>query len=149
VQVPPLDPPPQIGATLSLTAGPDGNLWFTEYGADRIGRITPAGAITQFGIHDGASLPYDITTGADGNLWFTEYEGKRIGQITPDGAIRTFAIPAMDSLPYGIAPRPDGNLWFAESGADKIGRITDRPAPAPVSTSTMCLHACEIGWPPR
>src|SRR5262249_56379731 len=31
-----------------ITRGPDGNLWFTEATADRIGRITPAGVVTQF-----------------------------------------------------------------------------------------------------
>src|SRR6266516_3008942 len=62
------------GAGLAnITAGPDGNLWFTEPNIDRIGRITPAGVVTEFsaGITAGAR-PYDITAGPDGNLWFTE-----------------------------------------------------------------------------
>jgi len=29
-----------------ITAGPDGNVWFTEYSGNRIGRITPIGAVT-------------------------------------------------------------------------------------------------------
>src|SRR5215475_9162502 len=35
-----------------ITRGPDGNLWFAETLADRIGRITPGGVVTQF------SLPF-------------------------------------------------------------------------------------------
>ena len=31
-----------------ITAGPDGNLWFTEFDGNRIGRITPAGVVTEF-----------------------------------------------------------------------------------------------------
>src|SRR5262249_52870362 len=31
-----------------MTRGPDGNLWFTESLAGKIGRITPAGVITEF-----------------------------------------------------------------------------------------------------
>ena len=31
-----------------ITRGPDGNLWFTEALAGKIGRITPAGVITEF-----------------------------------------------------------------------------------------------------
>ena len=31
-----------------ITAGPDGNLWFTEHDANKIGRITPSGAVTEF-----------------------------------------------------------------------------------------------------
>ena len=67
-----------------ITAGPDGNLWFTEYDGDRIGRITPAGVVTEFsaGITAGAG-PRGIAAGPDGNLWFTEFAGDRIGRITP------------------------------------------------------------------
>ena len=31
-----------------ITAGPDGNLWFTEFGVGKIGRITTAGTVTEF-----------------------------------------------------------------------------------------------------
>ena len=31
-----------------ITAGPDGNVWFTEAYADRIGRITPAGVVSEY-----------------------------------------------------------------------------------------------------
>ncbi len=33
-----------------ITTGPDGNLWFTEYGRNKIGRISTAGAITEYGL---------------------------------------------------------------------------------------------------
>jgi streptogramin lyase len=32
----------------AIASGPDGNLWFTEYVAAKIGRITPAGKINEF-----------------------------------------------------------------------------------------------------
>ena len=35
-------------APQGITAGPDGNLWFTESDASRIGRITPAGVASEF-----------------------------------------------------------------------------------------------------
>src|SRR5712691_6897428 len=57
---------------LYITAGPDGNLWFTDYGQIAIGRITTSGAITEFPIPQG-SQPEGITLGPDGNLWFTMY----------------------------------------------------------------------------
>lgn len=31
-----------------LTAGPDGNVWFTNANADSVGRITPQGTVTSF-----------------------------------------------------------------------------------------------------
>ena len=34
--------------SFAITAGPDGNLWFTEPNLERIGRITPAGVVSEF-----------------------------------------------------------------------------------------------------
>ncbi len=64
-----------------ITAGPDGNLWFTENSGNKIGRITTAGVITEFPIPTARSFPEDITAGPDGNLWFTEWNGNKIGQV--------------------------------------------------------------------
>jgi streptogramin lyase len=38
-----------------IVAGPDGALWFTEKGANNVGRITTAGQITEFPIPNNAS----------------------------------------------------------------------------------------------
>ena len=61
-----------------ITVGPDGNLWFAEFNANRIGRITPDGVITEFLIPTPNARPEDITTGPDGNLWFTDPVGNKI-----------------------------------------------------------------------
>ena len=68
----------------NITSGPDGNLWFTESGASKIGWITPQGAITEFPLPfpGVGSDPSGITSGPDRNLWFTEYAGNQIGRIT-------------------------------------------------------------------
>jgi streptogramin lyase len=111
-----------------ITAGPDGNLWFTERNiwANRIGRITPAGTITEFTIPTSACMPGGITAGPDGNLWFTEsyFKSNKIGRITPSGTVTEFTIPTNASGPDGITAGPDGNLWFTEDGGNQIGRIT-------------------------
>jgi streptogramin lyase len=57
---------------VGIAAGPDGNVWFTEPDARRIGRITPKGRLTEFsaGITSGYG-PVGITAGPDEDLWFT------------------------------------------------------------------------------
>ena len=57
-----------------ITAGPDGNIWFTEW-ANAIGMINP----TTHAISSIRRPPerfqrptLEITSGPDGNLWFTE-----------------------------------------------------------------------------
>ncbi|MHB8312787.1 MAG: Vgb family protein [Candidatus Dormibacteria bacterium] len=105
-----------------ITAGPDGNLWFTELNADNIGKITPAGTITEYPV--GSVSPLGITAGPDGNLWFTEYTANKIGKITTAGAVTAYSVPTVSSDPHGITAGPDGNLWFTEYTGNKIGKIT-------------------------
>jgi streptogramin lyase len=116
-----------IGGPTLITAGPDGNLWFTEEGANQIGRITPQGALKEFPIPTAGSSPYGITAGPDGNLWFTQHVGK-IGRITPQGAIKEFPVRTADGSLNEITAGPDGNLWFTESYDNKIGRMTPKGA---------------------
>src|SRR5436190_37063 len=125
----------------SITAGPDGNLWFTEGSGNKIGRISPTGVISEFAVPT-ANTPYGpsagplgITAGPDGNLWFAEINAFKIGQITPAGTIREFSLPTSNSPPYGIIAGPDGNLWFTEAEqtfnpVSKVGRIRV-PGPVP------------------
>ena len=47
--------------------GPDGALWFAEFGTDQIGRITTAGIITEFQLTLGTA-PSEIALGPDGAL---------------------------------------------------------------------------------
>ena len=63
-------PGPRPG--LGGTDGPDGNIWFTEPSQFTIGKITPAGVITEVTRTSAGAVPSKITTGPDGNLWFTE-----------------------------------------------------------------------------
>src|SRR5207253_2627598 len=94
--------PASKGQSDKITAGPDGNLWFTAGPANEIGRITPSGVISEFPIPTPRSGPDGIAAGPDGNLWFAEDNGHKIGRITPSGAINEFPIPAPASFPYTI-----------------------------------------------
>jgi streptogramin lyase len=114
------------GGLNRITTGPDGNIWFTNPGANQIGRMTPGGNFTGFPIPSPNSSPIDITPGPDGNLWFTEFEGK-IGRITPSGTITEFSVSPRHA--FGITRGPDGALWFIANCCDPntpgmIGRIT-------------------------
>src|SRR3984957_6103486 len=70
---------------LYITAGPDGALWFTENNSNKIGRMTSAGAVSEYHTPSD-SRPVVITTGPDGALWFTE-AANNIGRITTSGFI--------------------------------------------------------------
>jgi streptogramin lyase len=123
-------PPGRATDPFNMTVGADHNLWFTETGGLKIGRITPAGVITEFSITGAQSL-LGIVSGPDGNIWFTDQFAGFIGRInTSGGGLVTFKL-APNSHPQGITVGPDGNLWFvdqADTGAVgtgfAIGKIT-------------------------
>jgi virginiamycin B lyase len=46
--------------------------WFTERSGDQVGRLIPAGAITEFAVPTAASQPAGVAAGPDGEMWFAE-----------------------------------------------------------------------------
>jgi len=122
-----------------ITNGSDGNIWFTEYGASKIGRITPSGVITEFATPTPSSYPDGITYGDYGTLWFTEAGGNAVARITTSGDIKEFPLPTAAAFPHAIKAYFN-NLWFTEPGANQIGaislqsgQITEYPIPTPNS----------------
>ena len=111
----------------AITTGPDGALWFTEGGANQIGRVTTTASFTEYPIPTARSNPFGgIATGSDGALWFPESGVGKIGRVTPAGVFTEYPIA---SAPFigGIAAGSDGALWFTEEGGASgsgIGRIT-------------------------
>src|SRR2546427_332662 len=93
-----------------IVTGPDGNLWFTEFNGEKIGRITTRGVFTEFPVFSNAH-PSGIAVGPDGNVWFTEFSGNQIGRITTSGVLTEFPLPTHPVDPYGITAGSDGNLW--------------------------------------
>lgn len=76
-------PIPTHRQPMTITAGPDGNLWFTEFfrAAEKIGTVTPTGSLTEVSIPTSNGVAHGIATGPDGNVWFTEAGAGRIGRV--------------------------------------------------------------------
>jgi len=98
-------------------------VWFTEYAAAKIGRITTAGNLQDFALPNPNSYPLAIAAGSDGALWFTEYPSQ-IGRMTAAGVLTKEYPTPTTGYPTSIAAGSDGALWFTESQASNIGRIT-------------------------
>jgi virginiamycin B lyase len=131
--------------------GPDGNIWFVEIGAKKIGRITPEGVITEFKLppstQGGSGQLGQLIVGPDGNLWFGVQGGltsagdsSAIGRITPAGVITYFPLSTLNiqgTQPNGITFGPDGNLWFTATitqlsthpGGDTVTEVIGRMTP--------------------
>jgi virginiamycin B lyase len=131
----------------AITTGPDGALWFTEFGG-KIGRITTQGDIIEFPIKGGGIL-HSITTGPDGALWFTEFTSNKIGRIPTTAAAENlqlveFTVPGSPA-PLGITTGPDGALWFTEGVGGKIGRIRTTGVVTEFTTPTAKSGEITIG----
>jgi streptogramin lyase len=100
-----------------VTAGKEGDLWFIQPLNGTIGRMTPAGSVTQF--PDGEQ-PNKIATGPEGNLWFTQYHSGRVARLTPSGVLTEYSTGIAEGT-RAISAGPDGNIWFSENSA--IGRL--------------------------
>jgi len=105
-----------------ITAGNDGNMWFTDFFGNQVGKITPLGNVT---LYTGLSHPPlgAITRGPDGNVWFgaEDVTNSVVARITPNGTITSYLAEA--GLMTGITVGPDGNLWFTRQGSSTIGRV--------------------------
>ncbi|MBF6567455.1 MAG: Virginiamycin B lyase [Candidatus Binataceae bacterium] len=113
----------QFHAPYALAADSNGNVWFTEYQNNAIGRLTPAGEVLRFAL-GGPGFPERLAPGADGRIWFTDPVGNRIGRLDPVSAVLTyFTLATPMAGADGIAGGADGAIWFTEHAANRIGRI--------------------------
>ena len=114
----PYNPLTFSGYATFITAGPDGNMWFVEEAASKIGRIAlPSGTITEFSTPTPNCVPKNLVVGADGNMWFPERDCGQIARITPSGVITEFQVTTAPAsiLLRRITSTPDGNLWFIQA----------------------------------
>ncbi len=114
-------PTPTAGSTpWWITSGLDGNLWFTEFDANRIGKINPTThAYTEYDIPTPNSYPEGIAYGDDGNVWFAQPGDAEIGILDPTtGSVSELPVPS-GAGPVELALDPAGNIWFSEL----LGRI--------------------------
>jgi streptogramin lyase len=123
---------PGRGFIDDMTRGPDGNLWYTHWGRrgpPTIGRMTPAGQVAEFPLHERGrpgGTPATIIAGPDGNLWFTEYEPAGIGRITPQGKITRWR--RAGAAAGSIAVGPEGSLWFSSEQTETIAVLASASA---------------------
>jgi virginiamycin B lyase len=135
-----------VGRPTEIIKGPDGNLYFTEADANRIGAFDPKNRrlIGEWAIQTANSGPSAITVGPDGDLWFTEKMANKIGRfnIATKRVYGEWPLPT-NSQPSGITAGPPGDtfIWFTETGTNMIGRINAADLKPPNISSFLLLLA--------
>jgi YD repeat-containing protein len=110
----------------AMTLGPDGNVWFVDSHAEKVGKITTGGVVSEYQLPTG-TFAWGVAPGPDGNLWLTTSKSpaSKIEKMTTSGTISAeYSLPK-ESNPEGITTGPEKeHMWFTEPGTGKIGKIT-------------------------
>ena len=134
-----------------ITAGPDGNLWFTEPTAatDRPDHPDRHGHRVLRWRSAAAAIRTAIAAGPDGNLWFTEFDGNRIGRITPTGAVTEFSagMTAASRSRQASPPAPTATSG-SPSRAATASAASRRRGRSPSSRPASARAARPAGSPP-
>jgi streptogramin lyase len=131
----------------SITNGSDGNRWFVEGNLDSvlespaIGRITPAGEITEFPVNCSFCSLSDIVQGPEGILYFTSNEAI-LGRITTSGVfLAPIPMPETDVLAGDLAVHGN-DIWITDFNNDSLwrydvatGQFTQFPVPEPADVA--------------
>ena len=135
-----------------IAIGNDGSLYISEFGANKIRKVSPGGIISLVAgnglsgdsgnggpaIEASINRPPHLALGPDGALYFTEYSGHKVKRVTQDGIIQTMAGTGQYGVdiegiaaakinlarPHGIAFDHNGGLLIVEEGSHAIRRIS-------------------------
>jgi len=118
---------PNIGtaAIHSAVEGPDGKVWLTEQGSNKLGVWDPATQkITEYQDRmlpgkEGyaAGSKHTVRFDPDGNVWFS---GSPLGKLDPK-TNEFIESPILRS--YDVKSGPDGNIWFTKTDTNQFGTI--------------------------
>ncbi|MBV8490044.1 MAG: hypothetical protein JO199_05880 [Candidatus Eremiobacteraeota bacterium] len=109
-----------------IVAGPDKNMWFTEFNAGRVARIGTA--LTGLKEISGFAHPQSLVAGGDGAMWAADDDGNSaIAKITTAGVVTLYnTSPGMpvNTYPAGISAAPNNKLWFGSVNNNYINSIS-------------------------
>jgi streptogramin lyase len=133
--------PSNPGKTLSLPSAPNdlaldaqGNVWFTEFNADSLGRLDPrTGLMRHYPLSSKKSVqtlaPFGIAVDPQGMVWFTEMSTGQVGRLDPArGRVRLFSVPGPKVAPMEIASDAHGIIWVTCFNDALLLRLDPRTA---------------------
>ena len=133
--------PSNAGKTLTLPSAPNdlaldshGDVWFTEFNADRLGRLDPrTGLMRHYPLSAKRSVqtlaPFGVAVDPQGMVWFTEMSTGQVGRLDPaTGRLRFFPVPGPKVAPMEIASDTHGIIWVTCFNDELLLRLDPRTA---------------------
>lgn len=128
-----------------LSAGPDGNLWYSDSSSNLWRMTTGSHQVTQFPVM-GINPSTNGIVSAYGAVWFTDETNSGIGCVSPNGSQNASFRYVPQGILDGITLGPDGNLWFVDSSGESIGRlIPSRTSPCALGAGDASITEYPIG----
>lgn len=129
VQIQEFDVPTPKSRPHDPALAPDGSLWYTGQGANKLGRLDPrTGEFKEYPLKTPDSGAHGLVADKDGNIWFTAISAGYVGRLNPKtGEIAQYR-PADGTKidPHTSAFDHDGILWFTNEETNYIGRLDPR-----------------------
>jgi virginiamycin B lyase len=108
-----------------IRAAPDGRIWLSELGGNRLVSFTPAsGKFQTFTLPTPHSGPRRFDVDSKGIVWIPGYSANLLVRLDPaSGKFTETRLPIPDANPYVVRTDPrDGKLWIGTAAADALLR---------------------------
>jgi virginiamycin B lyase len=126
---------------------PDGSLWYTGQGANKLGRLDPrTGEFKEYALKTAKSGPHGLVADKDGNIWFTAISGGYVGKLDPkSGEIAEYRPADGTNIdPHTPVLDHDGILWFTNEETNYVGRLDPKTGKITL-TRVPTAHAVPYG----
>jgi streptogramin lyase len=113
--------------TSGVAIASDGQVFVSDYGKGRIGRVT--GTRFEWTNIGPTAAPSGLAAADDGSVWFVSLgQPNQVGRVDAQGTLTTYALPFWpnaDVYTYGsaMARAPDGSFWFTVPEPAQLGRV--------------------------
>ncbi|MGE5743180.1 MAG: NHL repeat-containing protein [Gemmatimonadota bacterium] len=146
----PGDPPTRyterLGSPMGIAAGPAGELYVTDIGAQRLVRVAPTGEVTELGTFPG-EFPVGVVVDGFGDVLVstvnTAFSAGRILRFR-GGTVSTFTAALQSGATMTVGP--DGDVWVIDPVARALRRFDPLGGPkATVNLASLTHFAFDMG----
>jgi virginiamycin B lyase len=147
VEIKEYDVPTKNARPHDPAVGPDGSLWVTEQGANKLGQLDPnTGKFREYPLKTPDSGPHGLIADREGNIWFTAISKGYVGKLDPKTGKVTEYRPSggQEIDPHTPVFDQKGILWFTNEESSYIGRLDPKTGEIKL-TATPTPHAVPYG----
>ncbi|HEY6129850.1 MAG TPA: hypothetical protein VIW23_16880 [Candidatus Acidoferrum sp.] len=147
VQIKEYDVPTANSRPHDPALAPDGSLWYTGQGANKLGRLDPlTGKFKEYPLKTPNSGPHGLVADKIGNVWFTAISGGYVGKLDPKtGEVTEYRAPGGTEIdPHTPVFDHNGILWFTNEETNYIGRLDPKTGKMTLAKSPT-PHAVPYG----